>query len=54
MTTGGEPTATDELKTPFAYPGAMGAEATTARRVSPAREEKYRARRSRSCGRPTS
>ena len=50
MTTGGEPTATGDLKTSFAYPRVMGAEATTvrttsARRVSPAREEKYRAER---------
>ncbi len=48
MTTGGEPTATADPKTRFAYPRAMGAEATTvrttsARRVSPARQEKYRA-----------
>jgi len=39
---------TGELKTPFAYPRAMGADASTvrttsARRVSPAREAKYRA-----------
>ena len=48
MTTGGEPTATADPKTRFAYPRVMGAEATTvrttsARRVSPARQEKYRA-----------
>jgi AcrR family transcriptional regulator len=48
MTTGAEPTTTAEVKTAFAYPRGMGAEATSvrttsARRVSPAREEKYRA-----------
>jgi AcrR family transcriptional regulator len=48
MATGAEPTATGEVKTRFAYPRVMGAEATTvratsARRISPAREEKYRA-----------
>jgi len=43
--------ATAELKTPFAYSRAMGAEATTARtsarRMSPAREQKYRAEKQR-------